>query len=166
MLLHGASIIETGRVELAGAVGTLKVDPDMSVQVGLVTGAILTHGTHEWLLASVDLEMSVQQSLADEALAAAWPGAGVALAVDLLGVRPHVRLPEEGDAAAEVRRGQTLVHGHHVALEVVPSVGLVLTLGVAAAEGFVIPLSVGVTVRWGQLLELSQVILGSVLNGS
>ena len=142
VLLQSTSIVQTGWVELAGAVGTLEVDPDMPVQVGLVTGAILAHWTHEWLLPGVDLEMPVQQSLADEALAAAWPCAGVALTVDLLGVRPHVRLPEECDTAAEVRRGQPFVHGHHVSLEVVPPVGLILTLGVATAKWFVILLSI------------------------
>ena len=82
--------------------------------------------------------------------------ADVALSVDLPGVRPHVCLPEEGEAAAGVGRGQPLVHGDHMPLEVVPPICLVLTLGVSAPEWLVLTLAV--TVRRSQLSETSQFI--------
>ena len=46
------------------------------------------------------------------------------------------------------------MHGHHVSLQVVPPVGLVLTLGVAAPERFVLSLPLTVTVGRGQLAQL------------
>ena len=111
--------------------------------------AVVTHRTHEGLLPGVDLEVTVQERLSHEPLATAGPGAGVALGVDLPGVRPHVRLPEEGEAAAGVGRGQSLVHDDHVPFEVVPPICLVLALGVSAPEWFVLTLAV--TVRRCQL---------------
>ena len=141
-------------VELAGGGRGLEMYSHMTVQVGLVTRPVLTDRTDEWFLSGVNLEVTVQQSFPHESLPTARPGAGVTLAVNLLGVSSHVRLPEESDAAAEVRGGEPLVHGHHVSLEVVPPVGLVLTLGVAAPEWFVLPLSLTVAVRRGQLAQL------------
>ena len=132
------------------------MDPHVSVQVALVTRSVVTHRAHEGLLPGVDLEVTVQERLPHEPLAAAGPGAGVALGVNLPGVGPHVRLPEEGQAAAGVGRGQSLVHGDHVPLEVVPPVCLVLALGVAAPERLVQALAV--TVRGSQLCESTQLI--------
>ena len=55
------------------------------------------------------------------------------------------------------------MHGHHVPLEVVPPVGLILTLGVAAPEGFVLPLLLTVAVGRS---ELGQVVLGPLADRS
>ena len=67
--------------------------------------------------------------------------------MNLLGMCPHVCLSIEGEPAANMRGVQLLVHGRHVALEVVPPVRLVAALGEAALERLVLP--VPVTVRWG-----------------
>ena len=157
--------VETRGIELAGAGRRLEVDPDVSVQVALVAGAVLTHGTHEGLLPGVDLDVTVQERLPHKPLPAARPGAGVALAVDVPGVRPHVRLPVEHDAAAGVGRGEPLVHGDHVPLEVVPPIGLVLTLRVSTSEGFII-FAFTVAVRRCQLGQVSQTLGVSVLKRS
>ena len=53
--------------------------------VRLLSEGPAAHLAHEGLLPGVDLEVAVQQRLAHEPLAAAGPGAGVALAVHLLG---------------------------------------------------------------------------------
>ena len=126
------------------------MDPHVAVEVRLVAGAVLTDRTDERLLARVDLEVSVQKGFSDEAFAAAGPGAGVAVLVHLFGVRSHVRFSEEGDPAAEVRTVQPLVHGHHVTLQVVPTVRLVVALRVSALERLVVPFA-GVAVRRRQL---------------
>ena len=47
-------------IELGRGVGGLEVDPNMAVQVGLVTCSILADSAHKWLFSCVNFDMSVQ----------------------------------------------------------------------------------------------------------
>ena len=135
------------RVKFLGRVG-LDVDLDVAVEVGLVTGAVVAHGADERLLPGVSLHVPVQQRFPKEVLVARRPIANVPVPVELLVVDPHVRLPEEGDVAAEVRGGQPLVHRHDVPLQIVTAVRDITAFRIPAAKRFILAL---LTVRRGQL---------------
>lgn len=152
-LVHVVHILGLVHVVHVGVLlrrSVLEVYLDVSVQVGLVAGPVLTHAADVRLLPGVDLGVPVQKGFPEEVLGAPGPAADVPVAVELLVVDPHVRLPVEGDAAAEVRGVEPLVHRHHVPLQVVPAVRDVAALRVAAVKRLVLA---GLALRRGQVVQ-------------
>ena len=71
--------------------------------------------------------------------------------MNFFGVCSHVCLSVKGEATANMRSVQLLVHRRHVSLQVVPPVRLVAALGEAALKRLIF--SVAVTIRWGELFS-------------
>ena len=96
------------------------------LQVALVAGGVVADVADELLLAVVHGQVPLEQGLAAEAAAAVE--AGVAVVVEDEGMLAERRLGAEQDSAALQQLGGQLVHGQHVALEVVAPVRRVAAL--------------------------------------
>ena len=110
-----------------GGRGLPGVDPLVPLQVALVAGGVAAEAAGEVLLPAVHRQVAPQQSLPAEVPAAHL--APVPAAVEEGHVVAQRRLAvEERPAALQHARG-LLVHGHHVALQVVLAVRAVAALG-------------------------------------
>ena len=96
------------------------------LQVALVAGGVVADVADELLLAVVHGQVPLEQGLATESAAAVE--AGVAVVVEDEGVLAERRLCAEQDSAALQQLGGQLVHGQHVALQVVAPVRRVAAL--------------------------------------
>ena len=121
-----------------GGRGGFGVNFNVAIKVRLVTCAVVADGANERFFARVGLHVTIQQGLAQEGLVTRLPGADVAVLVELLVVYAHVRLPEEGYVAADVRRGEPFVHRDHVTFQIVTAVGEVAALGIPARKRFIL----------------------------
>jgi len=133
-----------------------------------VTCSVLTDTTCEWFLPCVYFDMPIQQSLSYKAFPASRPGASIPVRMALFGVESHVSFTEKRNSAAEMRSVEALVHRHHVPLQVVPAVGLVVALGKATVEWFIsffplISLLLHLAVRWSHLQQRLHISLTVLL---
>ena len=123
-----------------------------------MAGAVLAYGAYEWFLSCMYLNMSVKESFPHKSFPTPRPCTGVAICMNLLGVSSHVSLAEECYPATEVGRVQSFVHCHHMPLQVVSPIRLVIAFRVSTLEWLVLPVP-GVTVRGGEVRHLGLLVL-------